>query len=285
MAFGDLTFETTTRLVETKDYRIQINEAGEGHPIFLIHGGGPGATGWSNFAANVEALSRKHRCIAVTMPGWGESSPQDVSTGRDGVEALKQLADALGVEKAAYVGNSMGGAASVQFTATYPERVSHLVTMGLGNPDGLSLLQPAGPAEGIRILVETYQDPSPQNMKRLVRIMCFDPAFASDDLARQRSEMALKHPEHNTNWLAIMRAGIPMALPADSLARLAKSGVPAMLIHGRDDRTVHFEASLRMLPMIPNSRLVLLNRCGHWAQLEHPAEFNRLVDGFVGAGA
>jgi 2-hydroxy-6-oxonona-2,4-dienedioate hydrolase len=44
---------------------------------------------------------------------------------------------------------------------------------------------------------------------------------------------------------------------------------------------VHFEASLRMVAMIPNSRMVLINRCGHWAQLEHPAEFNRLVDDFV----
>jgi 2-hydroxy-6-oxonona-2,4-dienedioate hydrolase len=57
--------------------------------------------------------------------------------------------------------------------------------------------------------------------------------------------------------------------------------VPTLLIHGRDDRTVHFEASLRLVGMIPNSRMVLINRCGHWAQLEHAAEFNRLVDDFV----
>ena len=56
-AVADVTFENTYRLVETKDYRIQINEAGEGHPIFMIHGGGPGATGWSNFAPNVAVLS------------------------------------------------------------------------------------------------------------------------------------------------------------------------------------------------------------------------------------
>ena len=277
-----VTFENSTKIVQTPDYRIQVNDAGEGHPVFLIHGGGPGATGWSNYSQNIDVLSRKYRCIVVTMPGWGESSPQTVATGRDMVEALKQLADTLGIDKAAYVGNSMGGAASVELTARYPERVSHLITMGLGNPAGLSLLQPAGPQEGIRILVEAYKDPSPHNMKRLVQIMCFDPAFASDELAQQRSQQAHEFPEHLTNWLELLRAGPPMTLPADTLAGLAKCGVPAMLIHGRDDRTVHFEASLRMLPMIPDSRMVLLNRCGHWAQLEHAAEFNRLVDDFVG---
>ncbi len=278
---AEVTFENSTKLVETKDYRVQVNEAGDGHPIFMIHGGGPGATGWSNFSPNVGTLSRKYRCIAVTMPGWGESSPQTVQTGRDGTEALKQLADAMGIERAAYVGNSMGGAASVLFAATYPARVSHLITMGLGNPAGVSMLQPAGPSEGIRILVEAYRDPSPHNMKRLVQIMCYDPSLASDELAQQRSELARKFPEHNKNWLELLRAGPPMALPAEILAKLSTSKVPTLLIHGRDDRTVHFEASLRMVAMIPNSRMVLINRCGHWAQLEHPAEFNRLVDAFV----
>ncbi len=277
----NVTFENSTKIVQTPDYRIQVNDVGEGHPVFLIHGGGPGATGWSNYSQNIEVLSRKYRCIVVTMPGWGESSPQNVTTGRNMAEALKQLAEALGIEKAAYVGNSMGGAASVEFTALYPERVSHLITMGIGNPEGFSLLQQAGPSEGIRILFETYKDPSPHNMKQLVRIMCFDPAFASDELTEQRSRQAHEHPEHLTNWLELMRAGPPMALPAEKMAGLFKSTVPAMLIHGRDDRTVHFEASLRLVPMIPNSRMVLLNRCGHWAQLEHAAEFNRLVDHFV----
>jgi 2-hydroxy-6-oxonona-2,4-dienedioate hydrolase len=278
---AEVTYENSTKLVETKDYRVQVNEAGNGHPIFMIHGGGPGATGWSNFSPNVGTLSRKYRCIAVTMPGWGESSPQTVQTGRDGAEALKQLADAMGIERAAYVGNSMGGAASVLFAATYPARVSHLITMGLGNPAGVSMLQPAGPSEGIRILVEAYRDPSPHNMKRLVQIMCYDPSLASEELAHQRSELAFKYPEHNKNWLELLRAGPPMALPAEILAKLSTSKVPTLLIHGRDDRTVHFEASLRMVAMIPNSRMVLINRCGHWAQLEHPAEFNLLVDAFV----
>jgi 2-hydroxy-6-oxonona-2,4-dienedioate hydrolase len=279
-AVADVTFENTARLIHTKDYRIQINEAGEGHPIFLIHGGGPGATGWSNFAPNVAVLSRKYRCIAVTMPGWGESSPQTVQTGRDPVEALKQLADELGIDQAAFAGNSMGAASSVSFTAEYPERVSHLVLMGMGYP-GVSMLQPAGMSEGIRILVEAYENPSPQNMKRLVRVMCFDPAMASDELAEERSGTARRYAEHNENFLDFLRSGPLMGLPAPTAETMSTWTVPTMLIHGRDDRVIHFEASLRMLAMIPDSRMVLLNRCGHWAQLEHAAEFNRLVDGFI----
>jgi len=53
------------------------------------------------------------------------------------------------------------------------------------------------------------------------------------------------------------------------------------LFHGRDDRVVPYEHSLLLLAHIPNSRLVLFNRCGHWAMIEHPAEFNRMVADFI----
>jgi 2-hydroxy-6-oxonona-2,4-dienedioate hydrolase len=215
------------------------------------------------------------------MPGWGESSLQSVETGRDPVEALLQLIDAMDIDKAAFVGNSMGGASSVYFTAQNPERVSHLVTMGLGNPAGVNILTPAGVSEGMRALIEAYAEPSPRTMKRLVQVMCFDQGFASDELVAERVAVAQEYPDHNENWLALLRAGPPMTIPKSTMETLAKSSVPAMFIHGRDDRTGHFEGSLQMVAVMPNSRMVLINRCGHWAQLEHAAEFNHLVDEFV----
>jgi 2-hydroxy-6-oxonona-2,4-dienedioate hydrolase len=195
------------------------------------------------------------------------------------VEAMKQLADTLEIERAAFVGNSMGGGISVGFTATHPDRISHLITMGSGVP-GTNLFQPAGLSEGIRILVEAYEDPSPENFKRIVNIMCYDASFATDELAEQRSHAAHEFPEHNRNWLEIFRAGLN-APSAEIVPKLMTSTVPALIIHGRDDRTVPFESSLRLVSLIPNARLVLFNRCAHWAQLEHAAEFCRLVDDFV----
>lgn len=277
-----LTFESTTRVVRTSDYDIQINEAGEGHPVVLIHGTGPGATGWSNFAPNIEPLAQDFRVVAVTMPGWGESSPQNIATGFDQGEALKQLLDALDIERAAIVGNSMGGGIGIVMTARWPERVSHLITMGSG-VWGVNVLAPAGMSEGMKVLLAAYQDPSPENFKRLVEVMCFDPAFATDELAAERSAAALANPEHLANWLERMRVGLGQDALMAAATALPTTTVPALIIHGRDDRTVHWEVSLRAMSMIPNSRMVLLNRCGHWAQLEHAAEFNRLVSDFITA--
>jgi 2-hydroxy-6-oxonona-2,4-dienedioate hydrolase len=52
-------------------------------------------------------------------------------------------------------------------------------------------------------------------------------------------------------------------------------------MHGRDDRTVHFSSALTLARAIPNSRAYIVNRCGHWVQLEHTDEFNRVIDSFI----
>nr|BAB78766.1 2-hydroxy-6-(2'-hydroxyphenyl)-6-oxohexa-2,4- dienoic acid hydrolase [Terrabacter sp.] len=265
--------------IQTKDWKIHYNEAGEGHPVVLLHGGGPGATGWSNYSPNIEALSKHFRVIAPDMPGWGDSDAVDFGT-LDHVEAAVQLLDALGIEKAAFVGNSMGGHTSIRLAAERPDRISHLITMGPPVQMKPFLFGAGGPSEGIKIMYAAYHDPSPEAMSRLVEIMVYDKErFASPELMKERSEAALKRPEHLANVVAkIPHAPIPIWVDQ---AKLGGITAPTLLIHGRDDRVATFEGSLFLNANIPNSRAVLINRCGHWAQLEHAAEFNRLVTDFV----
>ncbi|MBN9425544.1 MAG: alpha/beta fold hydrolase [Burkholderiales bacterium] len=274
-----LTQAETSRSVRTKDWTLHYQEAGQGHPIVLLHGSGPGATGWSNFAGNIEALARHFRVLAVDMPGWGESDAVTVDR-LDHVEAARQFLDALGIDKAAFVGNSMGGATSLRFATTYPARISHLITMGPPTPGPRLFSAGDGPSEGLKALVQAYREPTPQNMGLLIEIMVYDKRFATPALLEARSAAALARPEHLKNYLE----GLPKGAPVPkwfNLADLTKLSVPTLLIHGRDDRVVSYEHSLVLLAHIPNSRLVILNRCGHWAMIEHPDEFNRLVVDFV----
>lgn len=274
----ELTFEATSRTVQTKDWKIHFNEAGEGHPLLMLHGSGPGATGWSNFGPNLKALSTRYRVIAADMPGWGESAAVTYDE-RDHVEATLQLLDALEIEKAAFVGNSMGGMTALRFATEHPERMSHLITMGSGSPGPLLFGAGDGPTEGLKILRKGYQDPSPETMRQLVDVMTFDSRSASEELIRQRSDAARARPDHLANFIAGMDRGLPFM----DLAKVAQIQLPTLLFHGRDDRVVHYEHSLKLVSLIPHSRLVLMNRCGHWLQLEHAEEFNRLVDDFVSA--
>ncbi len=285
-----VTEESTSRFVQTKRWKLHYNEAGSGYPIILLHGAGPGATGWSNFHQNVPALSRNHRAIVLDFPGWGRSDVFDC-TGQSrfvaNAEAVKLLMDELGIEKAALVGNSMGGGTTLEFMAAYPDRISHAITMGAGLFTLPNMFSPGGFPLGLRVIFETYREPTPENFRRLVEVMVYDPAYATDALSQARSTAALAQPEHLANFLK-WSMGHPEGLYGgleNLMTKLAESTTPTLMIQGRDDRTVPIETTLRTAALIPDARAVILNRCGHWAQLEHAAEFNRLVLNFLELGA
>lgn len=274
----ELTYESTSRMVVTRRWAIHVNEAGVGHDetIILLHGSGPGATGWSNFSQNIPALAEHYRVIAVDMPGWGESDPVTWQE-RDHSTALLDLMDALEIDKATIIGNSMGGGTTLRFGYEHHERVHRLITMG-SSSGGPTLMGPAGLTEGLKVLQKGYRQPSFETMKELVQVMTFDSANATDELIQGRADTVLAHPEHAQNF--IDGTGKKPVVELDH-ARLREIAVPTLLFHGRDDRVVHFEHSLRLTSLVPNSRLYLINGCGHWLQTEHAQEFTDQVLHFL----
>ncbi|MEQ4193529.1 alpha/beta hydrolase [Streptomyces sp. YIM 103828] len=264
---------------------LRYYEAGEAGapPVVLLHGSGPGATGWSNFSGNLgEIAAAGFRVIAPDMPGWGDSDAQATEE-MDHDATLVEFLDALGLEKVALVGNSMGAHTAVRFATLHPGRITHLVTMGASLGRGpASLFGPGdGPSEGLKVIVRAYRDASPENMRALVEIMTYDKErFATPELTRARSEAALARPDHLENYVKGLAHGAPIPVKVDR-DKIPGIQAPTLLIHGKDDRVLHYETSLWLLANIPDSRLVLLNRCGHWAMIEHAAEFNRLVTDFL----
>jgi 2-hydroxy-6-oxonona-2,4-dienedioate hydrolase len=272
----DLTDEGTTEYVSLPSGKVKYNVAGSGHPVILLHGSGPGATGWSNFGPNIVELAKHFTCYTPDMPGWGDSAPV-APEDRNHVRTALEFMDELGIEKAAFVGNSMGGATTIRFAVEHPERQSHLITMGAGVSGAKLFGAGDGPTEGLKILLKGYREPSLETMLELVDVMSYDSGDKSEERARQRLENLLRHPEHATNFLSGPRPA--RDFPAEEL--LATIPVPALLIHGRDDRVVHYENGLKLNALIPDSRLYVINKCGHWAQVEHADEFNRVVADFI----
>jgi 2-hydroxy-6-oxonona-2,4-dienedioate hydrolase len=283
----DITEASTSKFVQTKKWKIHINEAGTGEPLILLHGGGPGANGWSNYQNNIRHLSKKYRVILPDVPGYGKSdeftdteSVTDLQT-----ESIALLMDALGIEKAAIGGNSMGGLLTLNFACMYNERISHMITMGTGLPSGLPLtMSPAGPGPGIKTLIQTFRNPTPENFRLLCESMLFDSSYITDSLLNERSESALASQRHLDNFLRLVDSGklMPNAKQGALMAaKLAHVQTPALIMHGRDDRVMSYEGSLRIVSVLQNSQLFLFNRCGHWIQLEHAEMFNTMIDAFI----
>ncbi len=128
-----LTEQDTSRHVRISqgDLNMQLhyNEAGTGEVVIMLHGGGCGATGWSNYSRNFEEfVAAGYRVILMDCPGFGKSDPIVVTEARNEVNAtaIKGLMDALGIKKAHLIGNSMGGASALSFCLRYPDQVDRL---------------------------------------------------------------------------------------------------------------------------------------------------------------
>ena len=272
----DPTFESTSKQVRTKNWDIPYTECGSGHPLVLVHGGGPGASGWSNYNPNIPYLSQFFRVLAVDLPGWGRSQPVAYEN-RDNSGALAELLDTLGIKRAAVVGNSMGGASVIRLAYERPDLVSHLITMG--SPSGVpGMFEPAGLTEGVKVLERAYFEPSLDTIRALTNIMTFDTSNVTDELIKERLNNTLAQKAHVDNWIGGHGKGPMVRLNQDQIPSIT---APTLLMHGRDDRVTHFTHAIRLAGMIRNSRILIVNRCGHWLQLEHAKEFNSMVHRFL----
>ena len=268
--------------------KLHYHEAGVEHPetVILLHGGGPGASAWSNFGRNLPVFAKNYRTLAIDQPGFGRSDKptEHPQYFRHSADAVVGLMDELGVERAHFVGNSLGGGAAVRLALNHPKRAGRLVLMG---PGGLSVnVFAPDPTEGIKNLGRFSAPPGPsrEKLEAFLRIMVHDQSLITDELIDERFAAA-SAPES----LAAMKAmGKSFAQP-DSyeegmLWREAhRLRQRVLLIWGREDRVNPLDGALLALKTIPRAQLHVFGGCGHWAQLEKFDEFNRLALDFLGA--
>ncbi|MET4579977.1 alpha/beta fold hydrolase [Ottowia thiooxydans] len=285
---SSFTDQNTSHFVEITEgelkLRLHYNDAGHGkEAVVLIHGSGPGASGWSNFHRNVQPLvNAGYRVILMDCPGWSQSDPVISRGSRSELNAaaLKGLLDVLGIERAHLVGNSMGGHSAVAFALGHPKRVGKLVLMG-GGTGGASTFAPM-PTEGIKLVQSVYRTPTVENLKALMNVFVYDGSTIDDVLLQSRLASLNARPEHLVNFLESAKLN-PKQFP-DVSPRLSEITAPALVIWGRDDRFVPLDIGLRLVAGLQNADLIVFSRCGHWAQWEHADKFNRHVIGFLNGG-
>jgi 4,5:9,10-diseco-3-hydroxy-5,9,17-trioxoandrosta-1(10),2-diene-4-oate hydrolase len=274
------TLEPEGKFVQAGGMTIHFHEFGDGPAVIGLHGGGPGATGWSNFRLNIPAFSANHRFMPVDMPQFGGSSRVPLNGPRltRTAEVLDAFMDAIGLESADFVGNSMGGQAAMRLAINNPKRVRRLVLIG-STPVPYSGLQPQ-PLEGIKLLRSYYagDGPSFEKMRAIMQALVSDQSLVTDDAVAERYEASIE-PE----LLAMHRAG-NLFHQEDLLAELNRIGCPTLLVWGQDDRMGALDVGLLMLRAIPDARMHIFGRTGHWAQVERQPEFEQLVLAFLDAG-
>jgi 4,5:9,10-diseco-3-hydroxy-5,9,17-trioxoandrosta-1(10),2-diene-4-oate hydrolase len=200
-----LDFEGTSRYLEG-DYRLHYHEGGSGPPLVLLHGSGPGASGWSNFAGNFPVFAQRFRTVVFDLPGFGRSERPALNRAypRLAAEALLLLLDKLGVEHTHVLGNAMGGYVALEFALAAPERVDRLVLMGPGRLS-INVLGP-DPSEGARRLADFMMAPSRKAMVDWVDTMVSDKSMVDDALIDERLANAEAPERWNRPWRSFHRS-------------------------------------------------------------------------------
>lgn len=275
----------TSRFIDVPDMRLHINEAGRRKSnttaVIMLHGGGPGAGGWSNFHRNFDAyVAAGYRVILMDCPGFNKSGPLVTAAPRGLVNAraVNALMDALDLDKAHLVGNSMGGLTALTFALEYPQRTDRLVLMGSAGL-GQSLIQPS-PQEGIKLLMKLYQQPSEQTLREMIDIFVFDPSQMTEEMIQGRLKAMQDGDEHLGNFVESQQRN-PQSLFVDLTPRLGEIQAKTLVIWGRDDRFVPLDNGLKLVWGLPHADLHIFGRCGHWAQWEHADKFNQLALAFL----
>ena len=278
----DVDWREHRRWVSVAGRRLNVVELGSGPPMVFVHGlGGL----WQNWLEQLPVFAREHRVVAVDLPGFGESElPGETISIAGYARVLDALCDALGIDAAAFVGNSMGGFISAEMAIAFPQRVERLV-----------LVSAAG------LTVEHQRnDTALAALKRLETVLSTYGAWVAtkSDVVARRPRLrwaafafVAAHPDRLPPALVteqLRGSGKPGFLGSlDALTsypirdRLTEIACPTLVVWGTEDRLVPVGDADEFERLIPDSRKVVYRDTGHVPMLERPARFNADLQAFL----
>jgi pimeloyl-ACP methyl ester carboxylesterase len=174
----ELSYEGTLKELQTDLGVLRYHEAGDGPPLLLLHGSGPGVTGWRNYRGVLADFAEHFHCYVLEFPGFGVSDPGPDHPMMMAQASVGMFLDGLGLGPVHMIGNSMGGIVATKVAIDEPHRVSKLVTIG---GMGKNTFSP-GPGEGIKLLMEFTDNPTREALVRWLHSMVFDRAVVTEQL-------------------------------------------------------------------------------------------------------
>ena len=266
-------------ITTTDKVKLHVEEAGEGKPIVFVHEFGGDQRSWE---PQVRFFSRRYRCITFNARGYPPSDvPDDLElyTQARAVDDIRDVMDALKIDRAHVVGLSMGGFATVHFGMTYPDRTESLVVAAAGY--------------GAEKQYEDYFRGVSMEVARQFEAQGSEGFSHTYGMAAARIAFHLKDPrgwaefrqmlgEHSAKGSAYTMRGVQARRPSiyDLEDRLKQMMAPTLVVVGDEDDHC-LQPGLFMKRVIPASGLAVMPKTGHTLNLEEPALFNSLVAEFL----
>ena len=256
--------------------RVHYHEQGEGEVVIFLHGAGGGASGYSNFKGNYPVFAEAgYRSIVPDLIGYGLSSKPDLPQYDLDlfIAGVKGLVDGLGLKNITLLGNSLGGAVALGYALAYPDDVARLILMA---PGGVEDIDTYLAMPGIAHMFEIYKSgkTGADAMRAVMTMQLFDPSLLTEEIINERAPIALTQTDAARSILKV----------PNMTTRLHELRCPVFGFWGVNDQFNPASGAAKLLDNCPNARMVMLNRCGHWVQVEHRELFNRSCIDFMQNG-
>lgn len=242
-----------------KDGEYEYLESGQGEPIVVLHGLF-GAL--SNFTDVIDHFSTKYKVIVPIMPLY--SMPLPKTSVKNLAEFIGNFIDYKGLDKVTLLGNSLGGHVALVYTLDHMDRVNKLILTGSSG-----LYENAFGGSFPRREDREY-------VRNKVAVTFYDPAIVTEELVDEVM-LLVGNREKLFKVLALAKSAIRHNMGVE----LHKYKMPVCLIWGRNDTVTPPEVGEDFNRLMPNSELFWIDKCGHAPMMEHPKEFNKILEAWL----
>jgi pimeloyl-ACP methyl ester carboxylesterase len=273
------------RRIEVGGLPTRYLEAGTGPPPVLLHALGESAFDWRWV---LPALARTHRVYAPDLPGFGGCAKPAADYSSAFFERFAGgFLDTLDLERAAVVGNSLGGLVALRLALSEPARLTALVLVdsaGLGRSATYALRSLTAPGYGELLLAWAKTPPGAAGRAWLKAQLLFaHPRLAPAEWTAEQYRLA-RLPGFLEAALAALRAQLDLEGQREVLlGRLPHLQVPTLIVWGALDRVFPPSQAQDTLTRLPKGSLALIPDCGHMPHVECPDRFVAALEEFFGS--
>jgi proline iminopeptidase len=270
-----------------RDTSLFVEVVGGGHPLLLMHGG-PGADHWSMLpfrrcADRFTLIFYDHRCN-----GRSRGSPVSSMTWENLTADADALREELGFERWAVLGHSFGGMVALEYALRYPDRVSHLLLVDTcgdsrwQQQNASEILAGRGYRPGTVALARRFYNGQIAPWEMVPALMFrFGTAYYHRPFSPRVVRELFRERHMKARGEAWVFAARQLCKGWSVMDRLGEIDAPTLVMAGRDDFQFPPECQVELAAGIPDARLEIIERAGHNAPAERPAEVTRAVRDFI----
>jgi pimeloyl-ACP methyl ester carboxylesterase len=269
-----------SRFVRVGLYKTHYIEWGDGEPVVMVHGGGPGASGEFGWGRTIGAIGEYGRGIALDLLGFGLSDKPEIEYSHQVfVEHLAGFLDVLCLEKVNLMGNSMGAYVVAKYAVDHPDRVKKLLLVSSGTI-ATAMGVEMGMSPGFRQLLE--YDGTREGLRRFLEGILRHPERITEEEFEERYRRAqlpgvMQAQKSFLDYMQRRRKQPSQAQLFDLRHRLPQLEIPILFVWGKYDIFASVDLAERLQQLLPNTRFVIFEDSGHVVQNDEPERFNELA--------